>query len=293
MLDAPAHSGNIKPSAKDPFQRLYKVDSLLKSEEEFALANAWRDHHDVDARNKMITAYLPLASRMAYAYSKHSPKDIRDNRVAEAQAALLKAAENFDPSKGFRFSTYAKWWIKAALQQEMIANYSLVKLGTTQTQKTLFFNLRRAIKKIQSKDSEINDFELNIQLSQAFGIDIEKIQDMRVRLQGDQSLNAPQSGEEGAQEWIDTIKSQNDSAEETVSAKNEFGYRSGLVKEAMSVLSERDRGIFTQRRLQDPPPTLEELSCVYGVSRERIRQIELEAFEKVKKRVQILAYGPS
>ena len=262
---------------------------LLEPEEEYMLAKAWVDHEDSEAAHKMVTSHLRLAAKIAMGYRGYGLPQAEV--ISEANVGLMQAVKKFDPEKGFRLATYAMWWIRASIQEYVLRSWSMVKLGTTSAQKKLFFNLRKAKARIGAlEDGDLRP-ENVAQIAHDLGVTEDEVISMNRRMSGgDASLNA-MIGSEGdsATQWQDWLEDEDADQAGDYAEKDEMQHRLALMEEAMEVLNERERDILTQRRLLDQPVTLEDLSGVYDVSRERIRQIEVRAFEKLQKRMRDLA----
>jgi RNA polymerase sigma-32 factor len=263
---------------------------MLEPEEEYMLAKAWADHGDVEAAHKMVTSHLRLAAKIAMGYRGYGLPTAEV--ISEANVGLMQAVKRFDPERGFRLATYAMWWIRAAIQEYILRSWSLVKMGTTAAQKKLFFNLRKAKNKIGALEEGDLRPENVDQIATSLGVTPEEVVSMNRRLGGggDASLNAPlsQDGEPGA-EWQDWLTDDDADQAAAYAEREELDQRRELLIEAMSALNERERHILTERKLKESPVTLEQLSEVYNVSRERIRQIEARAFEKLQKKMRDLA----
>ena len=262
---------------------------VLEAEEEFRLARAWRDHGDTEAAHKLVTSHLRLAAKTARSYRGYGLPEI--DVISEANLGLMRAVKRFDPDKGNRLSTYAIWWIRAGIQEYILRTWSLVKLGTTAAQKRLFFNLRRAKKSIEAYESGDLRPEHVEEISRNLGVREDEVVSMNRRLAGtgDVSLNTPVTGEAGAPEWQDWIEDPSSDHAAELAEEEERDIRHILLIEALKVLDERQTAIFLERRLNENQKTLEDLAERYGVSRERIRQIEMRAYEKVRDRVRELA----
>ncbi len=260
---------------------------MLSPEEEYMLAKAWVEHKDVEAAHKLVTSHLRLVAKIAMGYRGYGLP--LAELIAEGNVGMMQAVKRSDPDKGFRLATYAMWWIRASIQEYILRSWSLVKLGTTAAQKKLFFNLRRIKSRIEAfEEGDLKPEEVR-QIAQELGVPEEEVISMNRRMAGgDHSLNAPLS-QDGDGEWQDWLTDESPDQEEQVAEAEEFAARHELLQEALKTLNERERHIFVERRLSEEPKTLEELSKVYGVSRERIRQIEVRAFEKVQKAVRSLA----
>jgi len=256
---------------------------MLEPQEEYMLAKRWREHGDRDAAHKLVTSHLRLVAKIAMGYRGYGLPI--SEVISEGNVGLMQAVKRFEPEKGFRLATYAMWWIKASIQEYILRSWSLVKMGTTANQKKLFFNLRKA----KSKISALNEGDLRpdqVQtIAKRLGVSEQDGIDMNRRLGGDASLNAPirDDGESG--EWQDWLADDGESQETVLAENEELDNRRKALSQALDVLNDRERRIFEARRLADNPVTLEELADEFGVSRERVRQIEVRAFEKVQKAV--------
>jgi len=262
---------------------------MLEPEQEYMLAKRWVEDQDTDAAHQLVTSHLRLAAKIAMGYRGYGLPQAEV--ISEANVGLMQAVKRFDPEKGFRLATYAMWWIRAAIQEYILRSWSLVKLGTTSAQKKLFFNLRKAKARIGALEEGDLRPENVQRIAHDLGVTEDEVISMNRRLSGgDASLNATVGSEDdSATQWQDWLEDEGANQAEEYAEKDEFTQRIALMGEAMDVLNERERDILTQRRLQDSPVTLEELSGVYNVSRERIRQIEVRAFEKLQKRMRDLA----
>ena len=255
---------------------------MLEPTEEFTLAKSWRDAGDREAAHRLVTSHLRLVAKIAMGYRGYGLPI--GEVVSEGNVGLMQAVKRFDPDKGFRLATYAMWWIKAAIQEYILRSWSLVKMGTTANQKKLFFNLRKAKGKISALDEGDLRPDQVKQIATRLGVPEQDVIDMNRRLSGDTSLNAPLR-EEGEGEWQDWLVD-NAPSQETVLAREQEGQnRLSALRDALGVLNPRERRIFEARRLAEDPITLEDLSGEFGVSRERVRQIEVRAFEKVQEAV--------
>ncbi len=262
---------------------------MLEPEEEYMLAKRWVEDQDTEAAHKMVTSHLRLAAKIAMGYRGYGLPQAEV--ISEANVGLMQAVKRFDPEKGFRLATYAMWWIRASIQEYILRSWSLVKLGTTSAQKKLFFNLRKAKARIGAlEDGDLRPEHVE-KIAHDLNVSEDEVVSMNRRLSGgDASLNATISADgEGASQWQDWLEDEDADQASDFEAKDELEVRRELLASAMDVLNEREQDILTQRRLMDNPVTLEELSGQYGVSRERIRQIEVRAFEKLQKRMQELA----
>ena len=255
---------------------------MLPKDEEFMLAQRWKEHQDSDAAHKMVTSHLRLVAKIAMGYRGYGLPI--GEVISEGNVGLMQAVKKFEPDKGFRLATYAMWWIRASIQEYILRSWSLVKMGTTAAQKKLFFNLRKAKSQIEAfQDGDLRPDQVSAIATKLGVLDSEVIS-MNRRLSGpDASLNAPLRSDSES-EWQDWLADDNQVSQETVVAENEEkSLRMGLLQEAMVELTDRERHILTERRLKDDPTTLEDLASQYGVSRERVRQIEVRAFEKLQK----------
>ncbi|MEM9426499.1 MAG: RNA polymerase sigma factor RpoH [Pseudomonadota bacterium] len=262
---------------------------MLEQEEEYMLAKRWVEDQDTEAAHKMVTSHLRLAAKIAMGYRGYGLPQAEV--ISEANVGLMQAVKRFDPEKGFRLATYAMWWIRASIQEYILRSWSLVKLGTTSAQKKLFFNLRKAKARIGALEEGDLRPEHVAKIANDLNVTETEVISMNRRLSGgDASLNATISADgEGAAQWQDWLEDEDADQAGDYAEKDELETRREMMDEAMSVLNERERDILTQRRLMDNPVTLEDLSSVYNVSRERIRQIEVRAFEKLQKKMQELA----
>ncbi len=254
---------------------------ILSVEEEYELADRYHDHDDVDAAHKLVTSHLRLVARIAMKYKGYGLP--MADLVSEGSIGLMKAVKKFEPERGFRLSTYAMWWIKAAITEHVLKSWSLVKLGTVASQKKLFFSLRGIKSKLQILDGgELSENQAK-QIADATNLSTFDVKNMNARLSSrDYSLNAKVSDEDGSTEYMDTLVDKGPTPEGVLARSQQTTERSKLLTDAMADLPERDREILMERYLTDEPKTLEQLGEVYGVSRERIRQLEARAFNKVK-----------
>ena len=263
---------------------------LLEPEQEYMLAKRWADHQDTDAAHQMVTSHLRLAAKIAMGYRGYGLPQAEV--ISEANVGLMQAVKRFDPEKGFRLATYAMWWIRAAIQEYILRSWSLVKLGTTSAQKKLFFNLRKAKSKIGAyEDGDMRPENVK-RIATDLNVTEDEVISMNRRMSGsDASLNAQiGAGDEGGTaQWQDWLEDEDADQAEAYAESEELETRREMLMAAMDVLNEREKDILMQRRLRDDPVTLEELSGQYEVSRERIRQIEVRAFEKLQKRMTELA----
>ena len=254
---------------------------VLDPDEEYMLAKRWREHGDSDAAHKMVTSHLRLVAKMAMGYRGYGLPI--GEVISEGNIGLMQAVKRFEPEKGFRLSTYAMWWIRAAIQEYILRSWSLVKIGTTAAQKKLFFNLRRVKNQIQAlDDGDMTSDQVRL-IANKLSVSEQDVTSMNQRLTGqDNSLNAPlRMDAEG--EWQDWLVDENPNQETLLGENEEYKLRYALLEEAMKELTPREKDVLTARRLRDEPATLEELSQTYNISRERVRQIEVRAFEKLQR----------
>src|SRR5215217_8117755 len=257
---------------------------MLEPDEEFMLAKRYKEHADPGAAQKLITIHLRLVAKIAMGYRGYGLPI--SEVISEGNVGLMHAVKRFEPDKGFRLATYAMWWIKASIQEFILRSWSLVKMGTTASQKKLFFNLRKVKGQIQAlEDGNLHPDQIK-QIATTLHVTEADVVSMNQRLTGDASLNAPMRADEGASEWQDWLVDDTPDQETVLGNSEEYSERMGLLTNAMGDLNEREKAIFQARRLRDNPATLEELAQEYNVSRERIRQIEVRAFEKVQEAVQ-------
>ena len=262
---------------------------MLDPEEEYMLAKRWVEEQDTQAAHKMVTSHLRLAAKIAMGYRGYGLPQAEV--ISEANVGLMQAVKRFDPEKGFRLATYAMWWIRASIQEYILRSWSLVKMGTTSAQKKLFFNLRKAKSRIGALEEGDLRPENVAQIANDLGVTEDEVISMNRRMSGgDASLNAMVSNDgEGAMEWQDWLEDEDADQAGDYEERNEMELRRELLFTAMSALNDRERDILTKRRLSEPVSTLEDLSAEYSVSRERIRQIEVRAFEKLQLRMRELA----
>lgn len=256
---------------------------MLEPGEEFMLAKRWQEHADADAAEKLVTSHLRLVAKIAMGYRGYGLPI--GEVVSEGNVGLMQAVKRFEPDKGFRLATYAMWWIRASIQEYILRSWSLVKMGTTAAQKKLFFNLRRTKSQLQALEEGDLKPETVKKIATKLGVTEDEVISMNRRLGGDSSLNAPVRAEAESGEWQDWLVDDTPSQETRLVEDEELSRRRSYLKSAMSVLNDRERRVFEARRLAEDPATLEDLSEEFGVSRERIRQIEVRAFEKVQKAV--------
>ena len=261
---------------------------MLAKDEEYMLAQRWREHEDPRAAERLVTSHLRLVAKMAMGYRGYGLP--LGEVISEGNIGLMQAVKKFDPEKGFRLATYAMWWIRASIQEYVLRTWSLVKMGTTAAQKKLFFNLRRIkanMKAIDNGDLRPEQLEY---VSTQLGVSKEEVTNMNRRMAGgDASLNVPVGNEEGSGEWQDWLASDADSQEVVLERTEEYDARMNLLENAMAKLNEREQKIIRDRRLRDDPVTLEDLADEFKVSRERIRQIEVRAFEKLQEAMKAAA----
>jgi RNA polymerase sigma-32 factor len=288
-----ANSSATRSVALSPEQGLSRYLSeirkfpMLAKDEEFMLAKRWQESEDSQAAEKMVTSHLRLVAKIAMGYRGYGLP--MAEVISEGNVGLMQSVKKFDPDKGFRLATYAMWWIRASIQEYILRSWSLVKLGTTAAQKKLFFNLRRMKGEIKALDSGQLRPEQVSHIATNLNVPEKDVISMNGRMSGsDASLNAPM-GAEGDMEWMDWLEDEDSNQAQEFADNQEFDARMTLLQEAMTDLSEREQHILQERRLTDEPKTLEQLSEVYNVSRERIRQIEVRAFEKLQKAMQKMA----
>ncbi|HVW91889.1 MAG TPA: RNA polymerase sigma factor RpoH [Devosia sp.] len=257
---------------------------MLEPDEEFMLAKRYKEHEDPAAAQKLITSHLRLVAKIAMGYRGYGLPI--SEVISEGNVGLMHAVKRFEPDKGFRLATYAMWWIRAAIQEYVLRSWSLVKIGTTAAQKRLFFNLRKVKGQIAALDDGSLHPDQIKQIATTLQVSEDDVVSMNQRLGGDASLNAPMRADEGTSEWQDWLVDDTPDQEESLGESEEFNERMALLANAMGDLNAREKAIFQARRLQENPATLEELAQEYNVSRERIRQIEVRAFEKVQDKVQ-------
>ena len=257
---------------------------MLEPQEEYMLAKSWREHGDRDAAHKLVTSHLRLVARIAMGYRGYGLPI--GEVVSEGNVGLMQAVKRFDPDRGFRLATYAMWWIRAAIQEYILRSWSLVKMGTTAAQKKLFFNLRKIKGQLKALDEGDLRPDQVKRIATQLGVTEEDVISMNRRLAGDSSLNAPVRNDSESGEWQDWLVDDTMDQETALAESEEKENRRAMLNDALKSLNERERRVFQARRLAEEPLTLEELSSEFGVSRERIRQIEVRAFEKVQKAVQ-------
>ncbi|MGD9867796.1 MAG: RNA polymerase sigma factor RpoH [Hyphomicrobiales bacterium] len=257
---------------------------MLEPQQEFMLAKRWREHGDRDAAHQLVTSHLRLVARIAMGYRGYGLPI--GEVISEGNVGLMQAVKRFDPDKGFRLATYAMWWIKASIQEYILRSWSLVKMGTTASQKKLFFNLRKVKGQLKAlEDGDLHPDQVK-KISTRLGVPEDDVVSMNRRLAGDSSLNSPVRTDSESGEWQDWLVDDGPDQESSLGDSQEYEQRVDYLKAAMKKLNDREKRIFEARRLAESPLTLEELSTEFGVSRERIRQIEVRAFEKVQRAVQ-------
>jgi len=283
-LPAPTPEGGL-----NRYMQEIRKFPLLEPEEEYMLAKRWVEEQDAESAHKMVTSHLRLAAKIAMGYRGYGLPQAEV--ISEANVGLMQAVKRFDPEKGFRLATYAMWWIRASIQEYILRSWSLVKLGTTSAQKKLFFNLRKAKSRIGALEEGDLRPENVARIANDLGVSENDVISMNRRMSGgDASLNATVGTEgDGAMQWQDWLEDEDADQASDYEARDELETRRELLAQALSVLNDREKDILTQRRLNDQPVTLEELSGQYNVSRERIRQIEVRAFEKLQKKMRDLA----
>src|ERR1700736_6526076 len=273
-ISFPAGEGALTHYLKD-----IRQFPMLGPQEEFMLAKRWREHGDRDAADKLVTSHLRLAVKLAMGYRGYGLPI--SELISEGNIGLMQAVKRFEPDRGFRLTTYALWWIKAAIQEYILRSWSLVKMGTTGNQKKLFFNLRKANSKISALDEgDMRPDQVKL-IAKRLGVTEQDVIDMNRRLGGDASLNAPIREDGDSGEWMDWLVDDSINQESRLAESEQSDNRHKALGQALGVLNDRERRIFEARRLADEPITLEELADEFGVSRERVRQIEVRAFEKV------------
>ena len=259
---------------------------ILTAEEEYMLAKRYKEHGDTEAAHKLVTSHLRLVAKIAMGYRGYG-LPVTD-LISEGNVGIMQAVKKFDPERGFRLATYAMWWIRAQIQEYVLHSWSLVKIGTTAAQKKLFFNLKKLKNQLSSIDSGNLSPENAREIASRLNVKEAEVLDMDNRLfSGDQSLNV-QVGEEGDTEWQDLLVDSNETQDNILANSNELSFRKKIFKQALGVLNDREKEIITLRKLKDKPVKLEELSKKFNISRERVRQIEEKAFEKLQKQVSVI-----
>ena len=282
MIPAISNEGNLSS-----YMRQIKKFPLLEAKNEYMLAKAWKEQGDVKAAHKLVTSHLRLVAKIASGYRGYGLP--LSDLISEGNIGMMHAVKGFEPEKGFRLATYAMWWIKASIQEYILRSWSLVKIGTTAAQKKLFFNL----KKIKSKISALDDGDLTPEqvdkISTELSVPKKEVVSMNRRISGsDYSLNAPVT-KDGEGEWQDWLEDETQNQEATFADTEEYLLKKNIMEDALKVLSDREKDIIYERQLNEKPLTLEDLSIRYGVSRERIRQIESKAFEKLQIEMKVRA----
>jgi len=258
---------------------------MLQADEECLLAKRWREHGDRNAAHSLVTSHLRLAAKIAMGYRGYGLPI--SELISEGNIGLMQASKRFDPDKGFRFATYAMWWIKAAIQEYILRSWSVVKIGTTANQKKLFFNLRKAKNRISAlEEGDLRPDQVKL-IAQRVGVSEQDVVDMNRRLAGDVSLNLQMRDDGDSDEWQDWVADESSDQESRLAESEEWDTRRKALGKALSVLSERERRIFEARRLADESATLQELAAEFTISRERVRQIEARAFQKVQRAAQM------
>ena len=281
MANLPTVSG---PGGLSRYLSEIRKFPMLKPDEEFMLAKDWREKGDKEAAHKLVTSHLRLVAKIAMGYRGYGLPI--NEIVSEGNVGLMQAVKRFEPDKGFRLATYAMWWIRASIQEYILRSWSLVRMGTTAAQKKLFFNLRKVKGQIDAlEDGDLSQEHVE-EVSRRLGVSEEEVVSMNRRLSGDSSLNAPVRSDSESGEWMDWLVDEKLDPEAALEEDQELTQRRAMLQDAMSDLNEREQRIFAMRRLSEEPMTLEQLSQEFDVSRERIRQIEVRAFEKVQKAVQ-------
>ena len=259
---------------------------ILSAEEEYMLAKRYKEHGDTEAAHKLVTSHLRLVAKIAMGYRGYG-LPVTD-LISEGNVGIMQAVKKFDPERGFRLATYAMWWIRAQIQEYVLHSWSLVKIGTTAAQKKLFFNLRKLKNQLSSIDTGNLSPENAREIASRLNVKEAEVLDMDNRLfSGDQSLNV-QIGEEGDTEWQDMLVDSNETQDNILANSNELSFRKKIFEQALEVLNDREKEIISLRKLKDKPVKLEELSKKFNISRERVRQIEEKAFEKLQKQVSVI-----
>ncbi len=255
---------------------------MLEQEQEYMLAKRWREHDDIDAAHQLVTSHLRLVAKIAMGYRGYGLP--LGELISEGNLGMMQAVKRFDPERGFRLATYAMWWIRASIQEYILHSWSLVKMGTTAAQKKLFFNLRKLKGQMQAIEEGDLTPEQVTKIATRLGVPEEEVVNMNRRLAApDSSLNAPVKADGGDMEWQDWLVDDSPNQEARLAESQELGQRKGMLAAALKQLTDRERRIIVERRLIDEPKTLEDLSSEYGISRERVRQIEVRAFDKLQK----------
>jgi len=280
----------LQYNSRDDLNKHYirKIRNLpmLTSEEEYQLAKKWREEGDAQAVDRLVSSHLRLVAKIAEGYRGYGLP--LSDLVAEGNIGMMQAMKHYDPERGFRLSTYAMWWVKASIQDYILRTWSLVKIGTTTAQKRLFFSLRKTQRQIHAFEEGELSSEIISSLAKKLNVSESEVIQMNQRLRGDHSLNAMTTSTDNAHEWIEWIADDREDQEMQALHSNELSKRQDLLNKAMTCLNQREHQIFVERRLQDPPSTLEDISIKIGISRERVRQIEYRAFEKIQKHIKTL-----
>lgn len=281
-------SAKTQDDLPEHYMRKIKSIPYLTNEEEFHLAKKWRDQGDKESIDKLVSSHMRLVAKIAQGYRGYGLP--MSDLVAEGHIGMMQAVKHFDPERGFRFSTYAMWWIKASIQEYILNSWSLVKIGTTGAQKKLFFKLRQIKQRLNTHTltpEQVSEIAKNLSVRES------DVMMMQERMQGnDHSLNAPLKADgEGESEWIDWLEDETENPELSLVHRDEHQKRRKLLNDSLNALSERERHIFHDRRIHEPPMTLDELSVKYDISRERVRQIEMRAFEKLQKAIKFHTFG--
>jgi RNA polymerase sigma-32 factor len=269
------------------YLRHIKQFPMLQPQEEYALAKRWREHNDAAAVQKLVTSHLRLVAKIASGYRSYGVP--MSEVISEGNIGLMRAVERFDPDMGFRLTTYAMWWIKSAIHEHILRSWSIVRMGTTANQKKLFFNLRKAKRRLSALEEGDMRPEHVVAIARDLSVTERDVVDMNRRLGGDASLNAPIRAEDGPGEWQDWLIDERENQEVMIAEHDEFDSRRKALSAALSLLDPRERRIFERRRLLDEPVSLGDLAREFGVSGERVRQIEVSAFKKVQKVVKARA----
>jgi RNA polymerase sigma-32 factor len=281
MLRANHHSARTSEALHPRYLEEIRRFPMLEPQEEYMLAKSWREHGDRDAAHRLVTSHLRLVAKIAMGYRGYGLPI--SEVIAEGNVGLMQAVKRFEPDKGFRLATYAMWWIKAAIQEYILRSWSLVKMGTTANQKKLFFNLRKAKSRISAlEEGDLRPDQVKL-IAKRLGVTEQDVVDMNRRLGGDVSLNSPIREDGDSGEWQDWLVDDSKSQESRLAEDEEADNRHAALGHALSVLNKRERRIFEARRLADEPITLEDLAEEFAISRERVRQIEVRAFEKIRK----------
>jgi RNA polymerase sigma-32 factor len=281
MLRANHHSARTSEALHPRYLEEIRRFPMLEPQEEYMLAKSWREHGDRDAAHRLVTSHLRLVAKIAMGYRGYGLPI--SEVIAEGNVGLMQAVKRFEPDKGFRLATYAMWWIKAAIQEYILRSWSLVKMGTTANQKKLFFNLRKAKSRISAlEEGDLRPDQVKL-IAKRLGVTEQDVVDMNRRLGGDVSLNSPIREDGDSGEWQDWLVDDSKSQESRLAEDEEADNRHAALGHALSVLNKRERRIFEARRLADEPITLEDLAEEFAISRERVRQIEVRAFEKMRK----------